>query len=267
MHVLITGASAGLGEGFARRFGANGWKLSLVARREERLRSLDDELASECFVRPADLSDPAVAEAVYQDCVDAFGPVDVLVNNAGVQYVEPTAGVDVARIQRMMNINVVTPLAFIHVALRQMLERGDGTIVNVASMAAITHTPGMCHYNGSKAALAASSESLRVELKGTGVHVVTVYPGPVESDMEAAGRAAYRDTFFRDAVPTGTPERLAALVERAILGKKARVIYPQAYTIARHTRNVAQAFTDLFAPPLAVVETGDDDQSVGEPHD
>ncbi len=250
MHALITGASAGIGEGFARRFAKNGWKLSLVARREEQLRALADDLAPECFVRPADLSDPAVAATVLAECEDALGPVDILVNNAGIQYVEPTEGVSLERIQRMMNVNVVTPLAFIRAVLPGMKGRSSGTIVNVTSMAGLTFTPGMCHYNGSKAALSACSESLRVELKGSGVHVLTVYPGPVTTEMATAALERYGSSLVTDHVPTGTTDELAKRVERAILSTKPRVIYPRIYGVARHTRVLSQWVTDLLAPSV-----------------
>jgi len=250
MHALITGASSGLGDGFARHFAEQGWSLSLAARRLERLEALAGELDAPTFVRVTDLADMQHCRALVDDVVAALGPVDVLINNAGIQYVEPTVGVSPERIQHMMTLNVTSPMALIHHVLPAMLERGAGTIVNIASMAALTNTPGMCHYNGSKSALAACSETLRVELEGTGVHVLTVYPGPVTSDMEAAARANYAPSKAADILPTGSPEGLARLVARAIERKRPRVIYPRVYGLVRHARLLSQWATDRATPGL-----------------
>ena len=249
-HALITGASAGLGEAFARKFAAQGYNVTLVARREERLRALAEELGGETFVRPADLSDGAVVPDLVAEAEAALGPVEVLVNNAGIQYVEPTVGVSRERIEKMFAVNVTTPMALQNAVLVGMLERGRGTIVNIASMAAITPTPGMSHYNGSKAALAATSESLRAEVLPKGVNVVTVYPGPVESDMEAAAREAYTGGVV-DSLPTGTPEGLAELVWAAVRKKQARVVYPRVYGLSRYFRVTSEWVTRTFSPPLA----------------
>ncbi len=162
MHALITGASSGIGEATARYFAELGWELSLVARREDRLREIADELNVRTLVQHADLGGYERCAEVVKESESTLGPVDVLINNAGVLYVEPTVNVEPIRIKRIMTVNLISPMALVHHVLPSMLKRGRGTLVNISSVAGVTPTPGMCHYNASKAGLAAASESLRV---------------------------------------------------------------------------------------------------------
>ncbi len=249
-HVVVTGASSGLGAAMARHYARKGYHITLAARREVLLEELAAELDTRTFVRPSDLSDLTQCEALINDAVEALGPVDVLINNAGVQYVEPTVGVSPERGERLMTIDLLAPMRLIHHVLPDMLERGEGSIINIASMAGLIFTPGMCHYNAAKAGLAAASESLRAEIRDSGVHVLTVYPGPVASDMEAAAREQFEASPIVDKLPTGTPEGLATLVFEAMEKSKERVVYPKVYGLSRLTRSSSQWFTDRFSPKL-----------------
>ncbi len=250
MHALITGASSGLGEAMARHFAAAGWSLTLVARRKATLDALANEFQTPTHVIGADLSNLDRAVEVIAESQQALGPIDALINNAGVQYVEPTAGISHERSELLFKVNLLAPMRLIHEVLPTMLERRSGTIVNISSMAGITPTPGMCHYNASKAGLAAASESLRVELADSGVHILTVYPGPVTTPMETAARDSFTPHWAVRNVPTGTPEGMAKLVLSGILKKTPRIFYPRVYGMARHTRVLSQWVTDTFAPPL-----------------
>jgi short-subunit dehydrogenase len=131
-----------------------------------------------------------------------------------------------------------------------MVARRSGTIVDIASAAALGPTPGMFFYNAAKAGLAAASESLRAEVKQHGIHVVTVYPGPVTSEMEAAARAAYADRATMRKLPTGSPEVLARMIADAVAKRKARVIYPRVYGMGRHFPNATRWALDTLTPPL-----------------
>ena len=113
-HALITGASSGIGEAMARHFAAKGWRLTLAARRKEQLDDLAASLDAEVFVRPTDLSDLSQCERLVKDAVEALGPIDVLINNAGVQYVEPTVGVTPERGELLLNVDLLAPLRLIH---------------------------------------------------------------------------------------------------------------------------------------------------------
>src|SRR5204863_3775105 len=120
-----------------------------------------------------------------------------------------------------------------------MLARRSGTIVNVASMAAVTTIRGMLHYNASKAGLAAASETLRAELRKSGVHVVTVYPGPVHTPMADASLANYGSAIaYR--LPTGRADVLARRVRRAVERKHTRVIFPRFYYLVRWFPGISQ---------------------------
>ncbi len=249
-HCLITGASSGIGEGLARYLAGFGWKLTLAARRLEKLDALAESLSCETFVRQTDVSQFDDLKPLIDDAESALGPIDVLVNNAGVQYVEPTLGVTVERVERLFDVDLVAPLALIHHATPAMVKRGRGSVVNITSMAGISHTPGMCHYNAAKAGLSAASESLRVELAPTGVHVITVYPGPVTTPMEQVAREAMGDSAAVKYVPTGTTEGLAKLIYKAINRRKARVVYPRVYGLARYFRVTAQWVVDRATPKL-----------------
>jgi short-subunit dehydrogenase len=250
MHALITGASSGLGAGMAKHFATLGWDLTLAARREERLEALAATLSTKTHIRVTDLSDLEQCIPLIEEAQAALGPIDVLVNNAGIQYVEAAASVSDERAERLFTVDVLAPMRLQRRVLEDMLPRKSGTIVNVASMAGIISTPGMCHYNGAKAALASCSESLRVELRNSGVHVVTVYPGPVHSDMEAAARENFEPSAAANNIPTGTAQGLAHLIEKAIKKRKARVVYPRVYALSRYYRVTSQWVTDMMTPPL-----------------
>lgn len=254
-HVLLTGASSGIGEAMAIHFASLGWNITLAARREDMLRKLATQLESDSagvktFVRRVDLSAPDDCQALIQDAEAALGPIDILINNAGIQFVEEAAGVTPERIDLLLRVDLLSPLHLMHFVLPAMLERKSGTVVNVASMAGLIPTPGMMHYNAAKAGLAAASESLRVELKSSGVNVFTVYPGPVKSPMEDVARQKFEDSFGAKNAPMGDPTVLAKKIARGIQKKQARLIYPSFYKASRYTRVFSQWVTDTFAPKL-----------------
>lgn len=250
MHVVVTGASAGIGEAFAREWKKRGAELTLVARRRERMEALAKDLGSDVTVLGADLVDPKAAEAAIVEAEKVRGPIDVLVNNAGVQIIAPAESTDPDEGEALLDLNVATPLRLIRHTLPSMLERGRGTIVNVASMAALSPVPGMLYYNASKGGLANASEALRGELWGTGVNVVTVYPGPVHTDMGTKGMAKYVPSAASGLAPWGTSEELARLVVRAVELGRARVIYPRAYAVSLLFPNISRWFSLKFAPAL-----------------
>jgi short-subunit dehydrogenase len=250
MHVAVTGASAGIGEALVRAWAARGASVSLVARREERLRQIAEEIGGKTFVAAADLANPERATDWMAPAEAALGPIDVLVNNAGVQHIEPTAEADVDGGEVLLRLNVFTPMRLTRAVLPGMIARGRGTIVDVASMAALTPMPGMYYYNAAKGGLATASEGLRGELHGTGVHVVTVYPGPVDTDMGRAGYAKYEPTLALRMTPQGDAAGLARLVLRAVERRRPRVIYPRIYAVTLLFPRISRWFTGRFSPPV-----------------
>jgi short-subunit dehydrogenase len=185
---LVTGASAGIGEAFARHLAAQGFDLALTARRAERLRSLADELAARhgvvALALPADLSDPGAAAGLEASLEAEGRQVDVLVNNAGYGlssvYVETGWTDQAAFIQSM----VTAPAELAHRFAPGMATRGYGRIINVASLAALAPGgPGSTLYAAAKGFLVRFSESLHLELRGTGVHVSALCPGFTYSEF------------------------------------------------------------------------------------
>ena len=250
MHAVVTGASSGIGAGIARRFAEEGAKVTIVARRRDKLEQLAAAMGG-AHVVAHDLSVPEEATVWLEEAVAAQGPIDVLVNNAGVQLIGRTTDIDVERGEMTLRLNVLTPLRLTRAVLGGMIERGHGCIVDIASMAALAPTPFMTYYNASKGALAAASEALRGELRGTGVHVVTVYPGIIpDTDMGEHGLAAYHSSAMLALQPTGTTSKLAELVYRAVERKRPRVIYPRMNAFARWFPGTTRWLLDTFTPPL-----------------
>jgi short-subunit dehydrogenase len=250
MHVVVTGASSGIGEAIAREYLNRGAKVTLIARRRDRLDKLAEGNEERTLVVQADLGNPDVAFAWLDAAEDAMGPIDVLVNNAGIQIVRSVLETTWEEGERLLVLDLHTPLRLTQLVLKRMVPRKSGTIVDIASMAALGPTPGMFFYNAAKAGLAAASEGLRAEMKPHGIHVVTVYPGPVTSDMEAAGRAAYQETAATKYTPTGTPDVLARMIATAVAKKRDRVVYPRLYGLSRHFPNMTRWALDALTPPL-----------------
>jgi len=183
-HVVVTGASSGIGRSFARQFAQAGARVSLVARRTEKLAALADELktnASQTAVITADLVASGACERVLADARAAFGPIDVLVSNAGVGEYGLFPGQQLADLEHLVHLNVLAVLRLTHQVLPEMLERRTGHLINIASTAAFQPTPYMAVYGASKAFVLNFSMALWNELRKTGLRVTCVCPGPVRT--------------------------------------------------------------------------------------
>jgi uncharacterized protein len=251
MHIFLTGASAGIGEGLARELARAGHSLRLVARRRDRLDALAAELGVPCHVVAADLNDPEAAVALLGPAEAALGPIDVLINNAGQQVIGHSHLVPFADTRRVIELNLLTPLALTQAVLPAMIARRSGTIVDIASMAALAPTPRMLSYNAAKCGMAGASEALRGELMGSGVHVVTVYPGIIDTEMAAHALVAIESSWLLRMQPRGTTAGLASRIHHAIQHKKDRVIYPLPNALARWFPTITRWLMDRMTPPLA----------------
>lgn len=247
-HAVITGASAGIGAALAKALAARGARVTLVARRRAALESVAAGIRARGGAAEIVVADLVADPTGWLSAVER--PIDVLVNNAGVQVIAPTAEVDPEAGERSLALNLGTPLRLIRRLLPGMLARGEGSIVNVASMASIAPTPGMTYYNAGKCGLAGASEALRGELRGTGVRVLTVYPGLIDTDMATAGFAAYESSLALRAQPIGRPDVLAAHVVRAVERDRARVVYPRFNLLAPWFPNVTRWVLDRLAPAV-----------------
>ena len=185
-RVLITGASRGIGRALAEGFRAAGAELALVARSAGPLGELAEGLGGAAY--PADLSDPAQVEGLVER-VEADGPVDVLVNNAGVSNIGWVLDQKPADVEALFRTNLLTPIHLCQQAIPRMIERGRGHVVNVASVAAVVTPPGLVHYGASKAGLAHYTAGLRLELKGLPVGLTCVQIGSTATDMDDATQA------------------------------------------------------------------------------
>lgn len=248
MHVAITGASSGIGEAIAREYARAGAKLTLVARRRDLLDKIAKETGARCHVVTKDLSDHETAADWLDGAEAALGPIDVLVNNAGIEVIGRIEELEIEQGEKLLSVNLLTPLRLTRAILPSMLARRSGTIVDVASVAGLCATNGYSWYGASKAGLAMASETLRAEVAPAGVHVVTVYPGPVHSDMANRAMEALEPDPMTRLAPWGRADELARLVRRAVEKKKARVIYPRFYTITRWFPPLARFIADRAAP-------------------
>jgi len=182
---LITGASSGIGEATARVLAAEGARVAVAARRTDRLAALKTELESngaQVLTIELDVTDEAAAHAAVQSTVDAFGALDIVVNNAGVMLLGPVEGADTTDWTRMINTNVLGLMYLTHAALPHLLA-SEGTVVQVSSVAGRVARSGSAVYNASKHAVNAFSEGLRQEVTARGVRVVLIEPGMVATEL------------------------------------------------------------------------------------
>jgi short-subunit dehydrogenase len=185
-RALVTGASSGIGAGLAEALAAAGATVGICARRGDRLtevvgRCMEHSPESRMWV--VDLADFDAVDQLSVDVLDAFGGVDLLVNNAGIPKRRHVTALNIDTITQVMHINYLSPMRLTMALLPQMLERGAGTIVNISSIAAQLSAPGEAAYDASKAALTAFSEAMAMDLWETGIKLMVVYPGVIDTDL------------------------------------------------------------------------------------
>jgi short-subunit dehydrogenase len=216
---LITGASAGIGEEFARQLAARGYDLILVARRKDRLEQLAEQLPTEATVIECDLV--AEAEELPAEVERRQLQVDLLVNNAGFGLRGHFTELDPKREAEMVRVNCEAVVALTHAFVPAMVERGKGGVITVASTAGMQPLPYEVTYGASKAFAISFMEALWMELRGTGVTITVVNPGPVKTEWQ--GVAGYDDNT---PIPPGmiTAERCVNDALRAYDRKKRSVV-------------------------------------------
>lgn len=185
-NVLVTGGSSGIGAALAVAFARAGAKVGIAARRADRLTEVlarCREHSADSQMWTADLSDPTAADRLAAEATNGLGGVDVLVNCAGMPKRRHVTRLDAATVELVMQVNYLSAARLTLALLPGMVERGDGRIVNISSVAATLSSPGEAAYSASKAALAVFSESMAVDLWDTGVKVMVVYPGVVDTEL------------------------------------------------------------------------------------
>lgn len=183
-RVFITGATSGIGAALARHYASHGATLGLVARRAAELDKLAAALGVPVAVYTADVADPPAMRAAAGAFIEQHGVPDVVIANAGIS-VGTLGGEesDVPVVERVLRTNVVGLAATVQPFVKPMRDRGRGTIVGIASVAGFRGLPGSAAYSASKSAAITWLESLRLELRGTGVAVCTICPGYIDTPM------------------------------------------------------------------------------------
>ena len=217
--VFITGASSGIGEALARYYARSAKVIGLAARRKAQLDSLAGSLKVECATYSLDVSDAEACVRAAGDFVQRFGAPDLVIANAGVSVGtrgdDPT---DMAKLRRVLDVNVVGLAATLAAFAPSMRAARNGTLCGIASVAGFRGLPGAGAYSSSKAAAISWLEALRVELRGSGVAVVTICPGYIDTPMTQVNR--YRMPFLLPA------DEAARRIARAIEAKRRFAVIP-----------------------------------------
>ena len=253
-RVLITGGSSGIGAGLAEAFAAAGATVGIVARRQDRLAEVVERcraLSPASTMWVADLSEESAVDRLAEQAVDELGGVDILVNNAGIPKRRHVTALDPDTVEAVMAINYLSPVRLTLALLPHMLERGSGTVVSVASVAATLSPPGESAYSASKAALSVFSESMAVDLWSTGVKVAVVYPGVVDTELFTLPD---NDPFAGD-VPSITVEEAAATILDGIAAGALSIYVPGYF--AEFAANKAQDVDGFLAGTAAYVAARD----------
>lgn len=183
---LITGASSGIGAAFARRLARDGYNLLLHGRREALLTQLRDELAAACGTSArivlGELSDPSTVHQL-EEIIASTPSLSMLVNNAGYSTLRYFEHEDRDGQEHLLYVHVAVPLRLMHAAIPVFRARGGGTIINVSSVAGFVVGPGSATYGATKACLTNLTESLHVELRGSGIRVQALCPGFTATDF------------------------------------------------------------------------------------
>jgi short-subunit dehydrogenase len=190
--VMITGASSGIGRGLALELARRGAKVGLVARRADVIDEAVQEIEAaggKALVLPADVQSEESVRAAADKLRADFGPVDVLIANAGIGPSRDAANFNAAEVADVMNVNVVGASNSVAAVIPEMLARGSGQLVVISSLSAYRGLPKSAAYCASKAAVSAFFESLRLDLEPRGIAVTIIHPGFIKTAL-TAGRAA-----------------------------------------------------------------------------
>lgn len=252
--VLVTGASAGIGKEMALQLAARGAHLVLVARREERLRALADEIMAKhgmaVEVVATDLKEPDAAARLYERLRGRKLQVDVLVNNAGIGLQRSFAECSPERLRDLLRLNIEALVDLTRCFLPPMLERGEGGVLNVASMVGFQPVPGYQAYAASKAFVLSFTESLRYECAGKGVHVSCLCPGATETEFFDAAGIDISDLRAKGGVQSAEAVAKAGL--QGLLRNKAVVIPALPLKLMYHlSRHLPRAWVTAIAGRMA----------------
>jgi short-subunit dehydrogenase len=219
---FVTGASSGIGRALALRLAAGGYAVGLAARRADRLEDVADEMRSRGHrgvVCPCDVGDRDQVRRAVALAERELGPIDLLVANAGISVMTTAQRLDATVVDGIMRTNFLGAVHAVEAVLPAMLERGSGQLVAIGSLTGYGGLPKSAAYSASKAALHKFFESLRLDLRGTGVCVTVITPGYVRT--EQTGKNLFKMPFLLEA--EDAVERMYA----AIRAKRRHVAFPR----------------------------------------
>ena len=249
-HAFITGTSGAIGGATARavRKRYPRAKISLVDYDGETSAVLEKELGGTAQTLAADLCDIAKIPDVHEKAVSAFGTVDLLVNCAGIMDVRSIQGMPWAAGERVLLLDLMAPMRLMSLCSAPMAAQRAGAIVNISSMAGRVLLKGCSYYGAAKAGIASASEIAREELAPRGVHVVTVYPGPIASALERGARSQYVSGAISNYAPNGSPAVLAGKILDAVEKRRPEVVYPEVYKLGTVLGGLVPNFTLRVSP-------------------
>jgi short-subunit dehydrogenase len=241
VRVFITGGSSGIGAALARHYGARGATLGLLARREGQLREVGRSTGAPFEAYPCDVRDLAAVKAAAEHFIGTHGLPDLVIADAGISHGTLTGEVeDIRTFGEILAVNVTGMVHAFHPFLAGMRARRAGKLVGIASVAGYRGLPGAGAYSASKAAAISYLESLRAELYGSGVRVITLCPGYVATDMTRGN--PYRMPFLLQV--DDAARRMARVIDA---GRSYAVIPWQMAIVARLLRLVPNALFDRAA--------------------
>jgi NAD(P)-dependent dehydrogenase (short-subunit alcohol dehydrogenase family) len=218
---IVTGAASGIGEAIVRRFQAEGGRVVAIGLQPERLAALAQDTG--CTWRECDVAQSDSVEKAVQQAVESQGRIDIVVNAAGIMQVDDVANIEDAVWARMFDVNLTGAMRVCRAALPAMVERGSGSVVNVASVAAFNASAGMASYAASKAGLVALTRAMANRYGADGIRANTICPGWVRTPMSEAemqdtarARGTIAETEFAELTSRialrriGDPEEIAA---------------------------------------------------------
>jgi short-subunit dehydrogenase len=252
--VLITGASSGIGAATARLLAKKCMNVVLVARREDKLKNLTDEIkrggGKACFI-PADLTLPEDRHRVHDAILKRYGHVDILINNAGIGYYGYASEMPWSTAVELIELNVAALVQLTLMFLPEMKKYGTGHVINISSIAGGLPNQGIAMYSASKAFVDAFTTSLYRELKGTKIHASTVRPGPVSTEFfdtaQNVSKGGRRTPGEAGAI---SPERVARHIARLVDHPRRVVYVPRIMVVSPWLEILFGWMIDLIGPVL-----------------